>query len=108
MTTVPPVEKMGSLWKAQVVAVGANGNLLTNLRNEDVAPLAQKSKVWFEIGLNTTTVRGLYDSATEAPTGRLAAIQGLDGFVEITIVDGDAAKATNLAAGSPVTVNFRT
>lgn len=104
----PPVNKLGSLWRIQVIAVDGFGNLVTNLRSDEVAPLAAKSKLWFELGAYPATLRGLSDTYTSVEPGRLLAVQGSAGFVEISVRDGNAAALTHLGPGDEISVNFRT
>ncbi len=104
----PLVKKYGALWKIEVIAVDGFGNLVTNLRSDDVAPLAAKSKLWFELGAYPGTLRGLSDTYASVETGKLLAVQGSAGFVEISVRDGNAAELTHLGPGDEISLNFRT
>ncbi|MBV9080671.1 MAG: SAM-dependent chlorinase/fluorinase [Elusimicrobia bacterium] len=104
----PSVQKTGARWRGEVIAVDVFGNLVTNLVSAEVEPLAAKSKIWIDVGSEKTRVRGLSPSYAAAPEGKLLAIDGSSGFIEISVRNGSAAAATKLKVGSPVTVHFRT
>lgn len=104
----PTVKKFGTLWKIEVIAVDGFGNLVTNLRSDEVAPVAAKSKLWFELGAFPGSLRGLSDTYTSVEPGKLLAIQGSAGFIEISVRDGNAAALTHLGPGDEIRVNFRT
>jgi S-adenosylmethionine hydrolase len=104
----PPVRKLGSMWKVQIIAVDTFGNLVTNLRSDEVAPLAAKSKLWFELGSYPATIRGLSDTYTSVESGKLLAVEGSAGFVEISVREGNASALTRLSPGDEISVHFRT
>lgn len=85
--------------------MGPSGNLVTNFRADEVRPLAASSKLWIEFEKSHATVRGLADAVSEP--GKLVAIEGVGGFIEIAVVQGSAAAQTGLAAGDRVSAYFR-
>jgi S-adenosylmethionine hydrolase len=103
----PAVEKRGNLWRGEVLVVDGYGNLITNLRSDEIAPLASRSKLWFDLPPHPS-VRGLASSYAAVEEGRLLAIEGSSGFVEIAVRNGSAAAATGLKAGDAIVANFRT
>lgn len=104
----PPVQRTGSQWKGEILCVDRFGNLVTNVLTEELRPLIKSSKVWFEWGDKSKpfTLRGLANSYSDVDPGKILAIGGSAGFVEISVRDGSAAEATGLKAGSSVTLNF--
>jgi len=104
----PPVEKVGGLWRGQILAIDAYGNLITNLKADELAPLAKRSKVWFDLATHEGAVRGLSASYASVDEGRLLAIEGGSGFIEIAVRNGSAARTTGLKTGDAVVANFRT
>ncbi len=105
---VPAVQKVAGLWRGEVLAVDTYGNLITNLKSEELAPLASHSKVWFDLGGRTGAVRGLSASYASVDEGKLLAVEGSGGFIEISVRNGSAAAVTGLKAGDSVIANFRT
>lgn len=104
----PEVNKVGGLWRGEVLAIDAYGNLITNLKASEIGPLARHSKVWFDLPTRPGAVRGLSPSYAAVDEGRLLAIEGSSGFVEIAVRNGSAAAVTGLRAGDSVAANFRT
>jgi S-adenosylmethionine hydrolase len=107
--TVPAVEKLGSQWKGEVVSINEVGSLITNFPSKDVYQFSKAAKLWFEFGPpeKLSTIRGLAAAFTDVEKGKLLAIDGSSGYVEISVRDGNAANATGLGVGSPVTLYFR-
>lgn len=104
----PLVNKMGAMWSGEVLAVDRYGNLVTNFRGAEIAPLANKSKIWIEMHNVPETIRGISDTYASVAPGKLLALDGSSGFVEISVRDGSAAQKTGLKEGSPLTLHFRT
>jgi S-adenosyl-L-methionine hydrolase (adenosine-forming) len=104
----PAVKKVGSFWRGQILAVDGFGNLVTNIRSEELAALATKAKPWFEFKVYAGSIRGLSESYASVEPGKLLALAGSAGFIEISVRDGNAAAETRLAAGDEVQVHFRT
>jgi len=104
----PAVKKTGASWEGEILAVDTYGNLITNFRSEEILDLAEHSKLWFDWEGKSPAVRGLAKSYSEADPGKLLAIEGSAGFIEISVRDGNAAKETGLKVGSKINVQFRT
>lgn len=107
--TIPAVEKLGSQWKGEVVSINEFGTLVTNFLTKDVAQFSKSAKLWFEFGPaeKMSTIRGLVASYNDVEKGKLLAIGGSAGYVEISVRDGSAEKVTRLQVGSPITLYFR-
>lgn len=104
----PAVEKRGGMWRGQVVAVDTYGNLITNLRSAELAPLAAHSKLWFDLVSHKASIRGMAPTYASVDEGRLLATEGSSGFIEIAVRNGNAAQVTGLKSGDPVVANFLT
>jgi len=103
----PSVKKTGSRWTGEVMAIDRFGNLITNITNEDLLPLTPHSKIWIDLGKKGGSVRNLSSSYSAVPKGRLLAIEGSSGFIEIAERDGSAARQTGLHVGSRIGVSFK-
>jgi len=102
------IKKIGAKWSGEIIAIDHFGNLVTSFKAGEVTPLAKGSRLWFDLGRNRGTIRGLAKSYSESPEGGLLAIEGSHGFVEIAVRNGSAAEKTGLKAGNTVTLFFRT
>lgn len=104
----PVVLKHGSMWQGEVLAIDVFGNLITNVRIDEIKPYARSSKLWIEFDKNSTTIRGLSTTYSAVDVGKLCAIEGSHGYIEIAVNGGNAAASTALAIGDRVTFHFRT
>ncbi|MCB4756427.1 MAG: SAM-dependent chlorinase/fluorinase [Elusimicrobia bacterium] len=100
----PSVKKTGRRWTGEILAVDHFGNLITNIRNKDLSPVAEKGRIEIRLGKKAGVIKGLASTYNSVPTGRLLAIAGSAGFVEISQRDGNAAKKTGLNVGDPFTL----
>jgi len=100
--------KSGARWTGEIIAVDRYGNLVTNIRSDDVSTLTSGAKIWMELGKQKNTIRGLSESYTAVDPGKFLAIEGSAGFLEISVRDGNAKKKSGMDVGSPVVLNFRT
>lgn len=103
----PSVQKRGSDWEGEVLVTDVYGNLITNFETSQIEPLSERSKVWFELNGASQTVRGLAESYSAVEKGKLLAIGGSSGFIEIAVRDGSAARLTGLKAGDKIKLHFR-
>jgi S-adenosylmethionine hydrolase len=103
----PAVKKVGSLWTGEVLCVDVFGNVITNFPSKEVESYAKAAKVWIEFGKPPITIRGLSPSYARVEKGKLLAVAGSAGFLEISIRDGSAAQLTKLKSSSPVQLHFR-
>jgi S-adenosylmethionine hydrolase len=104
----PEVKKYGATWMGEVLLIDRFGNLITNFSCAEIKPLANSSRVWFELPNVQETIRGLSDSYSSVPLGRFLAIEGSSGFVEISVREGNAAVKSGLEEGAGITLHFRT
>jgi S-adenosylmethionine hydrolase len=78
------------------------GNLVTNLH---AAMLNHRSSALVTLG--GRKIAGLKGAYGDASPGDVVAIVGSDGYVEITVVNGNAARVLGLGVGEPVLVHDR-
>lgn len=91
----------GDGFRAEVIHVDRFGNLVTNLR----APrLAGRPRDRWEVRLGEISLRGLARTYGEQPSGTLIALEGSNGWLEVAVVDGDAAGVLGLGPGSVAAV----
>lgn len=86
----------------EVIFRDAFGNLVTNV---PAARLRGEPLESWTVEVAGETVQGLIRTYGERPTGTLVALAGSSGWVEVAIVNGDAAEA--LTAGPGMTVRVR-
>ncbi len=103
----PSVRKSGAQWLGEVLVVDAFGNVVTNFRASEVRPLAKASTMWIKFEVAKATVRGLSRTYSDGEGGKLMALEGSSGFIEIAINQGNASEKTKLVAGDKVTIHFR-
>ena len=104
----PVLEKTGSRWRGEVIAADHYGNLITNIPVADARAYEAGAKLWFELDGFSETVRGLRRSYSEAEPGKVIAVAGSTGFVELAVRDGSARERTGAREGSAVALHFRT
>ena len=78
------------------------GNLITNVNADRLADLPPDCWV---IEIAGERIEGILHTYGERPTGTLMALVGSSGWVEVAVVNGDAAR--QLTAGAGTTVRFR-
>jgi hypothetical protein len=96
-----PQEAKGRL-HGEVIHVDRFGNLITNIREEDVQRLFQGKTVLITIG--GRTLRGIKTSYAETGEGELLAIIGSGGWLEISQNKGQAVQKLKLGRGALVEV----
>jgi S-adenosylmethionine hydrolase len=104
----PIVLKNGAMWQGEVIAIDDFGNLITNVKSDELRPYANASKLWIEFDDSATTIRGLSTSYADVDIGKLCALEGSSGFIEIAANQEDAADITGLLVGDRITFHFRT
>ena len=99
---MPKPEKTLTGWRAQVTVVDIFGNLTTDL---PASELEGHASVLFR--LLGQELRGLVDSYGHNQPGALVALVDSEGFVEIAVVNGSAAKVLGAQLGDIVEVIFK-
>ncbi len=86
----------------EVIFRDAFGNLITNINADHLADSPRGS---WSLEIAGERIEGIVRTYGERPTGTLIALVGSSGWVEIAVVNGDAAR--QLTAGAGTTVWFR-
>jgi S-adenosylmethionine hydrolase len=90
---------------AEVIFRDAFGNLVTNIPAAKIDSAAPES--WL-FAVASENIEGLTRCYSDRPTGSLVALVGGTGWVEIAVVNGDAAQRLSAGPGSTVWVRRRT
>ncbi len=85
----------------RVEAIDAFGNLITNLRESDL-PGGNRSVLLISLGC--LRINGISRCYADHPNGKVLALVGSSGRLEIAVNGGSAAKALNFGPGSIVSV----
>jgi S-adenosyl-L-methionine hydrolase (adenosine-forming) len=110
-----PLDRLASLaWPAvthaeqcltgAVLAMDSFGNLITNIRDEDLAAIPDPSAV--QVLCSGVTVSGLVRTYGQRPTGSVVALIGSNSRLEVALVGGSAAKRLKAVVGDPVVVTW--
>ncbi len=99
-TSAPRVE--GNRIIGTVRSVDSFGNLITNIHHEHFVGRATDSSVCIIVDIYETY--GLYRAYADMPEGALIALIGSNGYMELALVGGNAAKQLGVKTGHPVTV----
>jgi S-adenosylmethionine hydrolase len=95
---IPPLEKVqNAQTQGYVLAVDHFGNLITNLKPEDL-PVSGK------ILAGRREIAVIHETYGEGKTGEVFIVPGSTGYLEIAVKDGSSASLLNLKSGDPITV----
>lgn len=98
----PGLTRQGDAIQGQVIATDRFGNLITNI---DAKALTGATRVLVEIkGHRITHLERTYYQEDDPEAGRLLALVGSHGFLEIAVRDGNAAVELRAGVGEPVSV----
>jgi len=101
--TMPKPKAADGAVKGVILRVDSFGNLVTNFRPEDLpASALETGNLQFQIGAQT--VSRLVDTFAKGNPGEAFAYIGSNGFVEIGVNKGSAAKMLNAGRGVAVTL----
>ena len=98
---IPPVRKSGDTIRGVVIYVDSFGNLLTNIGKNALEGISPER---IEVGVGGVTVKGLKRTYGDAPPGRLSAIIGSTGLLEIAANRAMASVILGAKAGEEVFV----
>ena len=103
LVTLPPEEprRVGSTLIGRVNAVDSFGNLITNIRDAD---LPSNDRRCFAVTLGECRIAGVNCCYADVSHGKLVALIGSSGYLEIAVNGGSAARQTGAAAGTDVRV----
>jgi S-adenosyl-L-methionine hydrolase (adenosine-forming) len=99
-----PKRESENLVKGVAIKVDKFGNIITNIRPEDVPQLFTENPPHFRIAVNRHEVTQLHSSYSMGQPSEIFAIVGSSGFLEIGTNRGSAAKALNINRGAEVAV----
>jgi S-adenosyl-L-methionine hydrolase (adenosine-forming) len=95
---IPALKRVrDALIQGTILAVDRFGNLITNLKPEDIP-------IPFKILAGQREITGLRKTYGEGMPGEVIVVPGSAGFLEITIKGASAAATLNMKAGAPVGV----
>ena len=107
--TLPKPKWVGdNLMKGVVLKIDKFGNILTNLRPEDLRQLFAENPPPFKIIINQHEITRLNLAYSMGKPGELFAIVGSSGYIEICTNRGSAAKVLNVNRGAEVGVMLGT
>jgi S-adenosylmethionine hydrolase len=86
----------------RVVYIDSFGNLVTNIREDDLRDLEPLNKA--EVEIEETVIEGIVDFYRASLPGTLIALFGSIGFLEISVVEGNAAAELDVGIGAQVVV----
>jgi S-adenosylmethionine hydrolase len=86
----------------EVVVVDHFGNLITNIRRETMAGVPANARLM----VGPAEVADWVQAYGEAPKGALVALYSSDGYVEVAVAQGNAAKRLGIAAGTEVVIRW--
>ncbi len=107
-----PLVSMGRV-SGEVIYIDRFGNLITNIREADVL-IAGGNEHTPTVSIDRRRISGLsqtfHDDNAQVPTQPdglfLLALFGSNGYLEVAMRDGDAARALGLSVGAPVSLSF--
>src|SRR5262249_38509629 len=99
----PTADEQGFV--GEVIFRDTFGNLISNINADRLAETPSDSWV---IEIADERIEGIVRTYGERPTGTLIALIGSSGWVEIAVVNGDAARQLTAGAGTTVLIRRRT
>ena len=96
---MPRPEKTGDGWLAHVILIDIFGNLATDLPAE-----ALEGRRDVLVRVRGREIRGIIESYGHAEVGDLVSVIDSEGYVEVSVVNGDAARALEAETGDVVEV----
>jgi S-adenosyl-L-methionine hydrolase (adenosine-forming) len=88
----------------EIIFRDAFGNLITNINADYLADVPPES---WEIEVAGARIAGILRTYADRPPGTLIALVGSSGWVEVAVVNGDAARQLTAGAGTTVWVRRR-
>lgn len=103
--TIPtPAKLRGKLMQAAVLAVDQFGNLVTNLKPEDVPVYGDSGIRACKVLAGKREITSFRRTFAEGKPGELFLVPGSSGYLEIVVRDGSAAAELGLKPGAPIGV----
>jgi S-adenosylmethionine hydrolase len=95
---IPPIKRVqDTLIQGSVLAVDRFGNLITNLKPEDVPGFTK-------ILAGQREITAIHESYAEGKAGEIFIVPGSTGYLEIAVKDGSAASVLSIKGGAPIGV----
>ncbi len=105
-TSLRPKWENDTLLKAAAIKVDKFGNIVTNIRPDDVPQLFKENPPTFRITLNGHEITRLCQSFSAGKPSEIFAVVGSSGFLEICTNRDSAAKALDVDRGAEVEVTL--
>jgi len=100
---LPPVNRVrDALIQGTILAVDGFGNLITNLRPDDIPVCSGSSSARCRIRAGKQEITAFRTTFAEGTPGEAFIVPGSSGYLEIVVRDGSAAAALKLRPGDPV------
>jgi S-adenosylmethionine hydrolase len=100
----PQPQRRGRELLGQIICADSFGNLITNIRREDLPADVRPADFVFQCGKHRSS--GVVGTYADASPGTLAALFGSSGLLELAIVAGNAACQLQISVGDGVRVNW--
>lgn len=100
-TPLPKPQKTVRGYTANIVVIDVFGNCSTNLRVKNVPDLSKTT-----LKIAGQTIEGIVPSYGHRQVGDLVAVTDSEGFVEVAVVNGSAARTYGIKLDDPVEVIF--
>ena len=100
---IPRPGTKGGRLEGQVIHVDRFGNLITNIRSQDLERSADRETL--HISVAGTVISGIRKSYAEVPEGQLLAVMGSRGYLEISQNRGSAAGRLSVGRGAVVIIS---
>jgi S-adenosylmethionine hydrolase len=100
----PRPERRDNMVIARILCADAFGNLITNLRRDDLPPEIEPAYFFVETAQHRFD--GIVRTYFESPAGTPVALFGSSGLLELAIVQGNAARELQIPVGDNVGVRW--
>jgi hypothetical protein len=105
-TSPKPKVVAENLVKGVILKVDKFGNIITNIRPEDIPQIFSENPMPFKIVINQHEITALNLAYSMGKPSELFAIVGSSGYLEICTNRGSAAKAINVNRGAEVSISL--
>lgn len=101
---IPRPRRLRNTTEASVIKIDKFGNLMTNLRREDLPECGSGEQAPFRIIINDREITRLANTFTDGTPLELFSYIGSSGFLEIAVNQGSAAQLLNASLGTAISV----
>jgi S-adenosylmethionine hydrolase len=99
----PVLERSGTALRGAVLLVDTFGNAITNIPAEALPPIPPDD---LQICCRSAQLHGLVRTYHDRASGTPVTLVGSSGYLEIAVVNGDAAEGLGIAEGDPVEIRW--